>query len=91
MLTKDVLSFEERIAACENHSGFRADIVVVYGKRLPVRGDFRPQSASSIGFVRNDVREAEQQSFTISLCGAGRHSEPVFAALPAQKALTTPN
>ncbi|WP_313608865.1 hypothetical protein [Rhizobium sp.] len=54
-------------------------------------GDFRPQTASSIGFVRNDGREAEQQAFTMSLCGAGRHSEPVFAALPAQKALTTPN
>jgi hypothetical protein len=29
-------------------------------KRLPVRDDFRPQAASSIGFVRNDVREAER-------------------------------
>jgi hypothetical protein len=91
VLTKDVLSFEERIAACESHSDFRADIVVVYGMRLPVRGDFRPQAAFSIGFVRNDVREAQYQGFTISPCGAGRHSEPVFAALPAQKALTTPN
>jgi hypothetical protein len=60
VLTKAVLSFEERIAACESHSGFRADIVVVYGRRLPVRGDFRPQAASFIGFVRNDVREAER-------------------------------
>ncbi|HCD83657.1 MAG TPA: hypothetical protein DEQ45_07470 [Agrobacterium sp.] len=34
---KGVLSLEERIAACESHSGFRADIVVVYGRRLWVR------------------------------------------------------
>jgi len=33
----------------------------------------------------------DNEVFTMSLCGAGRHSEPVFAALPAQKALTTPN
>ncbi|CUW85351.1 hypothetical protein AGR2A_Cc100127 [Agrobacterium genomosp. 2 str. CFBP 5494] len=46
---------------------------------------------SPIGFVRGDIREAEQEGFTVSLCGAGSHSEPVFAALPAQKALTTPN
>jgi hypothetical protein len=34
VLTKDVLSFEERIAACESHFDFRADIVVVYGRRF---------------------------------------------------------
>jgi len=55
---KHVLSFEEQIAACESHSAFRADIVVVYGKRLPVRDIIRPRTAFSSGFVRNDGREA---------------------------------
>jgi hypothetical protein len=59
---------------------------------LPFQGDLPLQTASldrlcpKRRFVKQD-----KDDFTISLCGAGRHSEPVFAALPAQKALTTPN
>jgi hypothetical protein len=58
---------------------------------LPVCSISDHRHLSPIGFVRGDIREAEQEGFTVSLCGAGSYSEPVFAALPAQKALTTPN
>ncbi|WP_175416559.1 MULTISPECIES: hypothetical protein [Agrobacterium] len=58
---KDVLSFEERIAACESHSDFRADIVVVYGRRLPGRvisgcGRLPPSALSETMFVKRNIR-----------------------------------
>jgi len=54
--------------------------------------NFPPQMAflDRLCRKRRFVKE-DNEVFTMSLCGAGRHSEPVFAALPAQKALTTPN
>ncbi|AAK86904.1 hypothetical protein EN41_17175 [Agrobacterium tumefaciens] len=60
-LTKHVLSFEEQIAACESHSAFRADIVVVYGRRLPVRDTsgrerLSPAALSETMVVKRNIR-----------------------------------
>ncbi|MBO0128157.1 hypothetical protein [uncultured Agrobacterium sp.] len=52
MLKDSALSFEERLAVCESHFDFRADIVVVYGRWFagfgmifPPRADCRSQTA----------------------------------------------
>jgi hypothetical protein len=53
---------------------------------FPAADGFPDRLCRKRRFVKED-----NEVFTMSLCGAGRYSEPVFAALPAQKALTTPN
>ncbi|CUX24680.1 hypothetical protein AGR3A_Cc280066 [Agrobacterium tomkonis CFBP 6623] len=57
-----------------------------------MRANFRSQTAIADRVLPETMfREAGKEAFTMSPCGTGRYSEPVFAALPAQKALTTPN